>query len=118
VLISLLTRKRPFSRKKKEQAQAEIEEDIISFAQEHIVKTNAVQDMTEDVVSDNLPVQVDVQEPDNTEFDDLALPQEVLQILNTQSEQTQPLFKKRGRPSKKNADTINAPKTNDHSQAK
>lgn len=102
-----INEKKALDRRRKQQEAHDIE-----TAGEAIKKATIQQEnneaMTEAVVEDNLPIQVPVEQPENTGVEGIELPSEVMKMLEVNDNDNQAIVKKgRGRPAKQGEDTKN-----------
>jgi hypothetical protein len=97
-------------RKRKEAEQANtIEQDY-----SELVEDTMEQQLTQTVLQNNMPIQVDVDENDFNDINNIALPTDIAEALEVNQETTTSK-KGRGRPSKSSEEIINHIQDNGHS---
>ena len=103
-----INEKKALERRRKEKTLRNQEQDAAAIEK-------IVDEMTDLVTENNLPMQVPVEQPENTNIEGVQLPAEVMKMLNVDTQEPTVIAKKgRGRPAKNETDVSKLIENNGH----
>lgn len=107
-----INEKKAYEKRKREKAE---EANTIDEGYNEFVEDTMEQQLTQTVVQNNMPIQVDVNEDDVYDINTISLPTDIAEALEVKQEETTTPKKGRGRPSKQNEEVTNLIQSNGHS---